>query len=579
MTRMDRRKEIEFSQKRTRIKWILFLVFLGSTLMFYLFGPDLISRLISRQETPETYTVVYRGQPDQVRVLIRQDLSFLPVEWVQENMLPELEILKQSGKARWMPEADEIRFTSERVTELVTSVSFPLEVNLLDEGDRLYFPVTGTASLLGVTTVWHPVTGILVVDESAIPIQQGETLEKTILRSGTGRFDSKLASLASGEKVRVLEIYENHYYVLTASGMLGFLPQSAVGSLRRMTADLHDNLLKSASPEVLLEPFGMVWDYVSGTHPNRSNEDRIDALAVFSPTWFELKDEEGHLENRAQFRYARKMKEEGYQLWGLVTNAFDPDLTEAFMQNGEGRRRFISQLLVYAALYDLDGINIDFENIHFRNQDLFTGFVQELSDALKQQDLVVSIDVTIPGGSLNWSQVYDRSALEPHVDYFAVMTYDEHWGSSPVAGSVASIGWVERGIEATLEEVPPEKVLLGLPLYTRLWEETPRSGGGVSVTSRAMGMQFIRRTLEDNGVSESDWEWLEAAGQYYAEYDLQGKRYRVWLEDERSLALKTMLVDKYHLAGIAAWRKDFELPEIWEVLEQFLQEQQRLRIQ
>jgi hypothetical protein len=510
---MDRRKEIEIRQNKTRIKWILFLVFLGSTLMFYLFGPDLISRLMSRQKPPITYTLVYQGQPDQVSVLVRQDLSFLPVEWVQENLLPELEILKQSGKARWIPDTDAIRFTSERVTELVTSVSFPLEVNLLEEGDHFYFPVDGTASLLGVTTLWHPETGILVVDEADVPIQQGETLEQTVLRSGTGRFDSKLASLDSGEEVRVLEIYENHYHVLTASGLIGFLPHSAVGGLRRMKPDLHDNLLKAASPELLLEPFGLVWDYVSGTHPNRSNEDRIDALTVFSPTWFELKDEEGHLENRAQFRYARKMKEEGYQLWGLVTNAFDPDITEAFMQNDEGRRRFISQLLVYAALYDLDGINIDFENIHFRNQDLFTDFVRQLSDALKQQDLVVSIDVTIPGGSLNWSQVYDRSALEPHVDYFAVMTYDEHWGSSPVAGSVASIDWVERGIKATLEEVPPEKVLLGLPLYTRLWEETPRPGGGVSVTSRAMGMQFIRRTLEDNGVSETDWEWLEDAGQ------------------------------------------------------------------
>jgi spore germination protein YaaH len=70
--------------------------------------------------------------------------------------------------------------------------------------------------------------------------------------------------------------------------------------------------------------------------------------------------------------------------------------------------------------------------------------VRELSGALRMQNLIVSIDVTIPGGSLNWSQVYDRTALEPYIDYFAVMTYDEHWGSSPVAGSVASIGWVEQ---------------------------------------------------------------------------------------------------------------------------------------
>jgi len=228
--------------------------------------------------------------------------------------------------------------------------------------------------------------------------------------------------------------------------------------------------------------------------------------------------------------------------------------------------------LVYAALYELDGINLDFENMHYRNQGLFTGFVRELSEALKANDLTVSIDVTIPGGSLNWSQVYDRKAIEPYVDYFAVMTYDEHWGSSPIAGSVASIGWVERGIAATLEEVPPEKVLLGSPLYTRLWEETPRAGGGVSVTSRAMGMQFIRRTLEENGITQDEWQWLEDIGQYYAEYEADGKRYRVWIEEERSLALKASLIEQFGLAGFAAWRKDFEIPEVWNMLGNLEQE-------
>jgi spore germination protein YaaH len=67
---------------------------------------------------------------------------------------------------------------------------------------------------------------------------------------------------------------------------------------------------------------------------------------------------------------------------------------------------------------------------------------------------------------------------------------------------------------------------------------------------------------------EEDWEWDLLAGQYYAEYSIEGVRYRVWLEEERSIALKASLIEKYGLAGFAAWRKGFEIPEIWDVLKE-----------
>ncbi|SMP67886.1 Glycosyl hydrolases family 18 [Anoxynatronum buryatiense] len=575
MTRMDRRKEIQANQKKIRIKLILVLAFVTSTLLFYFFGPEMMSRLFHRETPPPAHTLIYNGEPGQTTTFTRQGVAFLPVDWVKSHLLPELEILEQSAKARWIPHKNHLQLDRRDLTDLLHQVTFPIEINLMEEGGVLYFPISGVAPLLGVTVEWRPEYRLLVVNDAHRSWQQGEILKKTTLRTGTRRLDPGTATLEAGETLQVLAIYENHYQVLSESGQTGFVPQAAVGGLKRRETDSRELQLKSADPHPLPHPFGLVWDYVSANHPDRSEEFPIDALHVFSPTWFELKNEAGDLENRGQFRYAQTMKNQGYQLWGLVTNAFDPDLTENFMLNPEGRRRFINQLMVYAALYELDGINIDFENIHYRNQDLFTDFVGELSETMREQGLIVSIDVTIPGGSLNWSQVYDRSALEPHVDYFAVMTYDEHWGSSPVAGSVASLDWVERGIAATLEEVPASKVLLGLPLYTRLWEETPRAGGGVSVSSRAMGMQFIRRTLEENGVTEEDWEWLEDIGQYYAEYEAEGKRYRVWLEDERSLGLKAGLIQQYELGGFAGWRKDFELPAVWDMLEESLEEARR----
>ena len=571
MKRMERRREIETRKKRSRIKWFLLLAFLVSTGIFYHWGPGLIHYFMQNRELPPLSPVVFDGEQLQLNVFHENGVDYVPVEWVQQEWLLEMEIIETLELARWTPSPEQIRFETSEGTERVNRTSLPLEIPLVAKGEDLFFPLSHAKTLLGVNTHRHPETGVLIVDNAGRYQSLGNTKEPVALIVNPETFSPVIEKLDADETVRIIETQESHHYVMTDAGRFGYLPRDKVAGIQRTIIQPESKELLYASAGELSKPFGLVWDYVGNQHPERSGENPIGALTVFSPTWFELRNAEGFLDNRGCFAYAEVMQMKGYQLWGLVTNAFDPDMTEAFMENEEGRKRFIGQLLVYASLYGLDGINIDFENIHYRNQDLFTGFVRELSEALHAHGLVVSIDVTIPGGSLNWSQVYDRESIEPHVDYFAVMTYDEHWGSSPVAGSVASIPWVRKGIRETMEVVPPEKILLGLPLYTRLWEESTGSDGSVAVSSRAMGMQFIRRILEENGVQEEDWVWDDSAGQYYAEYEAEGNRYRVWLEDERSLALKTDLIGEFGLAGFAAWRKDFEIPEVWNMLEQQLQ--------
>ena len=163
------------------------------------------------------------------------------------------------------------------------------------------------------------------------------------------------------------------------------------------------------------------------------------------------------------------------------------------MNNTELREKVINQILVYAGLYNLDGINIDFENINIKDRDMLTQFIRELAPIMKEQGLVLSMDITVKSLSENWSLCYDRQELAKAVDYLALMAYDEHWGSSPVSGSVASIGWVEKGIVQLLElGVPPQKILLGIPFYTREWLEKVLEDGRLEVKSKALSMDSVK---------------------------------------------------------------------------------------
>ena len=127
------------------------------------------------------------------------------------------------------------------------------------------------------------------------------------------------------------------------------------------------------------------------------------------------------------------------------------------------------------------------------------------------------------------------------------------------AGSVASIGYVRDGIEKTLEDVPAEKVINAVPFYTRLWH-TNNDG---ELSSSAIGMSVAAKTVSNNGATA---QWLDEAGQYYAEFENKDGFYQIWLEEETSIEEKAKLLKEYDLAGIAAWRLGYEKDEIWDVI-------------
>ena len=333
---------------------------------------------------------------------------------------------------------------------------------------------------------------------------------------------------------------------------------------------LADRRLNTVRPD--WSPVGklnLVWDFISRKSPDLAKQAKISGLDVISPTWFSISADGRTVINNADVKYVLDAHAKGYKVWPLFKNGdFDPDLTKRFLASKSMQDSVISQLLVYTSVYDLDGINIDFEDIYEDDRDRLSGFIKRLADALKQQKVISSIDVTVPGSSPNWSKCYDRKALGQAVDYVMVMTYDEHWASSPVSGPVSSLGWVDYNLDLiTKNYIPREKLVMGIPFYAREWREVTDQTGKLKVSSKAYGMEAIQKKVKDNKLTPI---WLEDKGLFYTEYKQDGALFRIWLEEETSIARKAALVKKYDLAGAASWRKGFEAPHIWPVLEKAL---------
>lgn len=309
------------------------------------------------------------------------------------------------------------------------------------------------------------------------------------------------------------------------------------------------------------EKVNLVWQPTFTNEDNLAIQPKLVGVNVVSPCWLTIKSKDGMIQESIDKDYIEKCQGKGYKVWPLITNNFDRELTHAFLHNEAARKYIIEQLILYAQKNKFDGYNFDFENIYAQDKDALTSFIKELSDALHQEKLTLSMDVTVPSNDANWSKGYNRGELAKYLDYIVLMAYDEHGRLSKKSGSVASINWVEQGIKNTLSEgVPDNKLILGVPLYMRIWSEHNNI-----VEAKTLSMPKAQEILQEKYIKP---QWQEKNGQFYFEYrDMNLIKKRVWQEDAASLKLKAALINKYNLAGIASWRKGFETPDIWKTLD------------
>lgn len=309
----------------------------------------------------------------------------------------------------------------------------------------------------------------------------------------------------------------------------------------------------------------LVWQPVVDATNDLSQIKKLPGVNIVSPSWFVIDNANGHIKDNGDFLYARDLKKENYKIWALITNDFNPELTHKWLNDKKAKAYIIRQLVFYAQRYPIDGYNFDFENIYDNDKEALSSFVKEATSELHKQGITVSMDITVASNTANWSSCYDREVLGKTVDYLVLMAYDEHGRLSKTAGSVASINWVENGVKNLITQVPPEKIILGVPLYMRLWEES--SIGRVTASTLSMAQaDELKKTKKAKSI------WLPNEGQNYFSYRENGKTYHVWQEDAKSLQLKVALVQKYNLAGIASWRKGFETDDIWLMINKKLRE-------
>lgn len=493
------------------------------------------------------------------------------VEEISLFTLPLSEISLRAGDKSYVRDGKTVSFENDIIVKQGTTVY--VLIDYVDDFTAMdYSKIDDKASRLVISTEYGKKQ--FVAASKNTKLRAGEDVSFEVLSDV--KKDEKLTYISAGENAEWM-------FVMNGSGLKGYVKAAD------FAAPAEENVV-STFEEIVYTSIKKDFDICLGWHQmeyaggNNSFDEMVKnahCLNVISPTWMKVSDDKGNITSLVSSNYVKKAHKKGMEVWALISD-FNVDEDEVpyitkVLPETTKRKRLVENIMEEVLSCGADGVNIDFEKITYGVSDDYIQFLREISLECRKEGIVLSVDNYAPTAG---NSFYNRKAQGEVADYCIIMGYDEHWGGGSKAGSVASLPFVENGIINTLKSVPAEKVINAVPFYTRVWTETPEDltdgtqeiiedpiYGNYALSSKAVGLWSAVNLIESNGANKV---WLEELGQYYGEYKSKGKTIRIWLEEDESMTKKLELIDKYDLAGVAAWKLGLEYDDIWDLIDKYV---------
>lgn len=532
---------------------IVFILIAACVLGFFAYERDSESKtndeIISQTDlfdvSGNELAIIYDFSLQSVKGIYRNDQAYLPLSWVRDYI---------NDKFYWDKSIETIIYTLPEDIEFfrLSEENYTQSPRYVIEKDEPYLSLDFISSRSSIycSSYLGDIAKRVYINDFRDAYDTAVLTRDAMLRTGESELQRGIIPLSGGDSVRIIKHGSNGWSrILTQTGFPGYVKTEYLGN--RKTEEPVFNYSAPVYSHILMEDeIIMAWNQLENMSSNENLPalyDRTSGLNVISPTWFSVLDNNGSIKSLASHDYVSFAHKNGLKVWGLVNNFSTNVNSTELLSSWNSRSNLISQLISEAKEYELDGINVDFEQLEEKCGPHFVEFIRELSVSCRKEGLVLSIDNP---NMQPFNIFYGRDAQAECADYVINMGYDEHFSGGD-AGSVASLPFVDTGLQACLSQVPANQLICGIPFYTRIWNLD-----GADVSSQAVGIETAQQWVEDHGVTLI---WDENLGQNYG----QSENHYIWMEDSDSLKAKINLSRSYNLAGFAGWKLGMEAPETW----------------
>ncbi len=233
------------------------------------------------------------------------------------------------------------------------------------------------------------------------------------------------------------------------------------------------------------------------------------------------------------------------------------------------QQNLFEQLKSTLLTFDLQGVNIDFENVPVDDRgSVLNTFMYNLSEYLHAA--VPGCEVSFAAPPVNWGG-WDFYELANSCDYLFIMGYNFYGPWSSTSGACAPLTGGSYNIINTCEDeyqglsyTQPEKLILGVPYYGNYWETT-------NGNPYASVIDHISTPTFSAGMTKAlshELLWDQQSQTSYLSYDLNSHWYQLWFDSDSSLSLKYDLADDLNYKGIGMWALGYDghWAQLWNLL-------------
>ncbi len=426
------------------------------------------------------------------------------------------------------------------------------------ENSKYYLSLDDLNKVYDYEMRYNPYTKVVIIDTKSKKLVKAKSKNNFSIKYKATKLSKTVDKIVKNDEIIMVQNDNNWDYevegwvrVRTPNAKIGYIDKNDI--IDRNVAwdgnNKNDNLHRVS----------FAWEYYPEGNSAPIKSDKIEGINIVSPSFISVKSD-GSVYSKGdenEKKYVDWAHKNGYKVYPTVSNISISNINDntKIFQTFETREKVINQIVDKLVEEKVDGVYVDFERILLSDKDKYTRFIIELAAAVRKHNMKISVAVTPPDGAENWSLCYDRFNLAKAVDYMVFLSFDTHGVLSPV--SLSSAYELENNINKLInnEGVPANKLVVSLPLYTRLWSEN-----NGKVRNKVVNMKNI--TIPD----KVEKKWNDTTKQYYIEYKTYQTVNKMWIEDETSIAKKLDIINKYNLKGAGFWELGREKAGLWDVV-------------
>lgn len=242
---------------------------------------------------------------------------------------------------------------------------------------------------------------------------------------------------------------------------------------------------------------------------------------------------------------------------------FSSELVSDLLNNPSAQNALIENILENLRAKNMAGVDFDFEYVFPENRDKYVQLVDKARQRLNDEGYIVTVALAPKISTDQKGLLYeghDYAGMGKAANYALLMTYE--WGYSygpPMA--VAPINKVREVLDYGVTQIPPNKILMGIPNYGYDW--TLPFVKGESKARKISNLEAVE--IAKRAGVEIQYDEV-AQTPHFTYYDADGTQHEVWFEDERSMREKLKLLGEYDLAGASFWEIMTYFPPTSELL-------------